>query len=215
MASEVQLEALRVLLVEDDGELVRALRRLFSVSGWSVESSSSLASARRRLASARFDVVLLDIKLRDGEGHELLPSIARQRPRPGVIVLSGSYEAEHALTLLGHCDAFVPKPVPGLLLQKLVRQVASLDRSRKSRSPLHEFAAHHDLSRNETEVLRVALAGGGQREASEELGCKPTSISTYWKRIFDKTQCRSQREVLGALLQFSVAGDEDEPRREP
>jgi DNA-binding NarL/FixJ family response regulator len=204
----LQTADLKVLLVEDDGELVRALRRLFEVVGWSVESSSSLASARRRLASSRFDVVVLDIKLPDGEGHSLLPSIVRHRPRPGVIVLSGSFEAEHALTMLGHCDAFVPKPVPGLLLQKLVREVATLDRSRRPHSPLREFAAHHDLSTKETEVLRIALAGGGHREACEELGCKPTSISTYWKRIFDKTRCRSQREVLGALLQFSVARDD-------
>lgn len=199
------MSELRLLLVDDDQDLVRAWRRLFEREGWSCDASTSLASARRRLSAASYDVVLLDLGLPDGQGHELLPAILRQPVRPAVVVLSGSYEAEHALLLLGNCDAFIPKPVPAEVLHKVLIEVAALDRRRQPRSPLAEFAASHDLSDTETTLLRIALEGGGVRESCERLGCKPNSVMTYWKRIFEKTACRSQREVLGALLRYSLA----------
>jgi hypothetical protein len=36
------------------------------------------------------------------------------------------------------------------------------------------------------------------------LGCKRGTITTYWKRIFRKTECHAQREVMAKLLRFGL-----------
>lgn len=68
----------RCLLVED----VEALRSLLSVllegSGYEISAAGSLADARRILnsqAGSRFDTVVLDLQLPDGDGLELLPEL--------------------------------------------------------------------------------------------------------------------------------------------
>jgi len=43
-------------------------------------------------------------------------------------------------------------------------------------------------------------------EAADEIGCAETTAYTYWRRIFDKTGLRSQREVIAAVLRQGSTG---------
>lgn len=58
----------------------------------------------------------------------------------------------------------------------------------------------HKLSRQEGRVLLAAVHGVADKKVADELGISRSTISTYWKRIFSKTSCRSQRDVLAHLL---------------
>ncbi|MDH0097427.1 CHASE domain-containing protein [Pseudomonas sp. GD04158] len=79
----------RVLHVEDDHDL----RLVVAEQGRELAEfvpAESLAEARRLLAEQRFDLVLLDLGLPDGNGLELVDELQRQRPRLPVAVLSAS-----------------------------------------------------------------------------------------------------------------------------
>ena len=73
---------------------------------------------------------------------------------------------------------------------------------------VRKYAAEHSLSPQETRVLAAAVSGTANKVAAGELSCNRSTISTYWKRIFSKTGCRSQREVLGHLIR-TMSGPSD------
>lgn len=197
---------LDVLVVEDNASLVRSYERLFRLWGWKMHSCDKLARARRRLAKHRYDVVLLDIKLPDGEATELLGPLRRQRARPAVVVMSAHYEAEHALVLMGQCDAFLPKPVAVDTLRRVIERAAVSDRGRVRASPAESFAQHHGLSERETEVLLAATQGHEDEAICKILDVQSGTVRTYWKRIFKKTGEHNQRNVMGAVLRFALGG---------
>lgn len=80
-----------VLVVEDDAAIARVLGIMLRRDGHLVTTASSLAEARRALAQSRPSVILLDIKLPDGSGFDLLDELApgtRLESVP-VVILSG------------------------------------------------------------------------------------------------------------------------------
>ena len=135
--------AARILYVEDE-ELNRALLR--AVLGRSPDlrlrsaalvEARTLAQARAILTEKELDIVLLDVRLPDGNGLDLLREIKSRTPDLGVVVMSASVlpeEREEAMK--AGSDAFVAKPyVPGDLLATLQRMlpVASATPSRRCR----------------------------------------------------------------------------------
>jgi CheY-like chemotaxis protein len=122
-------QAARILYVEDE-ELNRALLRAvlqrapdLRLRSAALLEARTLAQARAILTKQAIDIVLLDVRLPDGSGLDLLREIKSRNPNLGVVVMSASVlpeEREEAMKAGG--DAFVAKPyVPGDLLATLHR----------------------------------------------------------------------------------------------
>jgi two-component system response regulator HydG len=76
---------MRVLLVDDEPSIRRGVRRYLEHHGAQVTLAENLASARSAIATDCFDVMLVDLRLPDGEGLELV----REQPAiPSVIMTS-------------------------------------------------------------------------------------------------------------------------------
>ncbi len=82
----------RILHVEDDAD-IRHVTRAVLGSKVEVREAATLQEARELLRAERFDMVLLDIGLPDGDGLELLPLLAAQTP-PVPVALFSAQEAE-------------------------------------------------------------------------------------------------------------------------
>ena len=80
-----------VLVVEDDEAVARVLGIMLQRDGHSVTLAGSLSEARKALADRRPSVILLDMKLPDGSGLELLDHLAATAglEQVPVVVLSG------------------------------------------------------------------------------------------------------------------------------
>jgi DNA-binding response OmpR family regulator len=76
-----------VLHVEDDGDLHRLICAVGSAEA-KFDAARSLAEAREKLNQFRYDMILLDLKLPDGSGWELLAQLEGLDPPPPVLVLS-------------------------------------------------------------------------------------------------------------------------------
>jgi len=70
---------------------------------------------------------------------------------------------------------------------------------------LRAFASEFGLSKRQVEAVRYALGRHDDKEAATLMGCAPGTHSTHWQRIFAKTNCRSQRDVVAVFAQFAVA----------
>jgi two-component system KDP operon response regulator KdpE len=113
----VTADAARILHVEDESlnrSLLRAVlgrARDPRVAAARLDEAASLQAARGFLAGHHVDLVLLDVRLPDGNGLDLVREIRDRDPDLPVVVMSASvlpHEREEA-TRAG-CDAFVSKP---------------------------------------------------------------------------------------------------------
>ena len=92
--------------------------------------ASSLRAARARLAEHDVDIVLLDVRLPDGNGLELAAELmARgEGERPKVIVMSASVlPAEQAAAIAAGCDAFLAKPFRTAQLTGALASLAEME----------------------------------------------------------------------------------------
>src|SRR5258706_1246200 len=114
-----------ILIVDDEGGIVSSLKAALGREGYAVEGAASLAEGRARLREA-YDVVLLDVGLRDGDGLELLAEIAGAAPQTVVIMISGQATIDAAVraTRLGAYD-FLEKPIALERLLVLLRNATA------------------------------------------------------------------------------------------
>ena len=78
----------RILIVEDKDGLRRMLRQTLEGAGYPVVEASDGAEATRRLAEARYDLVVTDLKLPKRDGLEVLKAAREGDPESQVIVMT-------------------------------------------------------------------------------------------------------------------------------
>src|SRR5690606_26304255 len=86
----------RLLLCEDDPDIARVLAEALSDQGFQVTGAINLADAEAAIASNEFDALLLDLRLPDGNGLDLLRKLRSQARTQGlpVIIISGDRRPE-------------------------------------------------------------------------------------------------------------------------
>ena len=110
-----------VLVVDDDDSLRLLCRVNLELDGYRVFEAASLGEARRLLAEHSVDVILLDCRLGDGDGRELLRELRSTGDRPPVALFTGSEVVEASDRSLA--AGVIPKP---FALEDLAATVASL-----------------------------------------------------------------------------------------
>ncbi len=121
---------MKVLVVEDDEILRRALVHLLQQKAQQVAEADSVSEAAFQLAQD-FDLVILDINLPDGRGSELAEVLATKKPMPAVIAISGEATPSEAFHL-HECGviAYLPKPFSLTdfcdTLEQLIRRAPNL-----------------------------------------------------------------------------------------
>ncbi|HSW29701.1 MAG TPA: response regulator [Longimicrobiales bacterium] len=119
----------RVLLVDDDPEIRRAVSRLLMHSGYGCQVAASAEEADLRLSEERYDVCLLDIELPRMSGLEFLGWSLKRDPEMAVIMLTGLDAPEVALECLDHgARTFLVKPMEAPFLVRAVRDAVALRR---------------------------------------------------------------------------------------
>ena len=115
---------LRILLVEDHEPTLAVLHRLLRRAGDEVLTAGSVASALAVAEGAHFDVIISDLGLPDGSGHELMKQLLAIDPRLRGIALSG-YGMEEDLRRSEEAGFFTHliKPVKIEDLRQALRQV--------------------------------------------------------------------------------------------
>lgn len=100
-----------ILIIEDDPKICRLLSRIIGGLGHGVLAVNTLADGLARASAGRYDVVLLDLTLPDGNGLRILPDLASTPSAPEVIIVTGTGDQSGAEVAFksGAWD-FIPKP---------------------------------------------------------------------------------------------------------
>jgi len=112
-----------ILIVDDESGIRTGCRRALEPAGYSVDEAGSFKEGREKLASAMYDLVLLDVMLPDGRGIDLLPDIVARDPETIPIIVTGYATVEMAVNAIKHgAYDFISKPFTSDLLLLTVQQ---------------------------------------------------------------------------------------------
>ena len=100
----------KLLLVEDDPGIVKSLTEFLQSEGFLVDSASGQGSACRLLEENSYDLVLLDISLKDGNGFSLCKIIKSEYQIPVIFLTASSDEYSTVTGFELGADDYIPKP---------------------------------------------------------------------------------------------------------
>jgi serine phosphatase RsbU (regulator of sigma subunit) len=117
----VQNAPQRVLVVDDEEPLARVMARTLKSRGFECDVALSGAEARKLVEGKEYAIALLDVRLPDESGYELLEELRSIRPDTAVVMISGVDDPELGTAALEHgAYAYHVKPVGATQLYLLV-----------------------------------------------------------------------------------------------
>lgn len=112
-----------ILLVEDHDQTGRIMSRLLSSFGYDVEWAQSVDSALRAASLRKFDLVVSDLGLPDGSGHDLMVELRRQYGLKGVAISGYGMEQDLDRSARSGFLRHLTKPVTIEKLDAAIRDV--------------------------------------------------------------------------------------------
>lgn len=101
-----------ILIVDDDESTCRTLTLIFRKKGYKTETAGTGREAIDKAQGRFFNLALLDIKLPDTEGVELLAPLKEMHPDMVMITITGYASLETAIRALNHgASAYITKPL--------------------------------------------------------------------------------------------------------
>ncbi|MGB8649204.1 MAG: response regulator transcription factor [Mycobacteriales bacterium] len=201
-----------VLLV-DDHELIRqGLRRAFereddiTVSG----EAATVAEALELVESLSPDVVVLDVRLPDGDGLEAAKRIRASHPRTGIVILT-MYGGDGPLfsALEAGASAFLNKDAPSAEVVAAARHAAanptafsSADLAAAMRRRLEPTGPR--LSTREREVLTLLAEGLPIAALAAQLYISESTAKTHISKVYEKLGASNRAQALMVAIRLGL-----------
>jgi DNA-binding NarL/FixJ family response regulator len=200
------------ILIADDHLIVRAgLTTLlgkepgFVVSGGVQSGSEALAF----LEQQSVDVVLLDLRMPNKGGLDVLPDIVSRQDPPWVLVLSSfEYEEEIYRAAKAGARGYVTKDVSRAEIVEAIRKVAAgqLHFPHTIAARLAERESRTGLSPREHDILRMISKGLTNKEIGRALQISQFTVRNHVIHILEKLHASDRTEAVSIALQQGIIG---------
>lgn len=155
----------QVLLIEDNAATRFGFVRYFSKDGYQIFEASSLAEASAALVENRFDIMILDINLPDGDGIDFIKTARASDPSIPIIVITGQGDIPLAVQAMQRgADNFLTKPVDNAALSLFMRnmlEVSILKQQQSARKRLEKpDTFFFGTTRAMRDIHEMSLAAG-------------------------------------------------------
>lgn len=211
---------LRVLLV-DDHELIRqGLRRAFERAGdfEVVGEAGSIAGAVDLAETLSPDVAVVDVRLPDGNGLDVVRRLRASRDDVGLVVLT-MYAGDEQLfaALDAGASAFVAKDAPADDVVSAARHAATSPRSFTAADLAGAMQRRLTpsgprLSPREREVLQLLADGLGVAEISKRLYVSESTTKTHISKLYDKLGAANRAQAIMAAIRLGLVSTDDAGR---
>jgi len=123
---------LHLLIIDDNEELLYALRQLLRDAHYHVDIATTLSEGENHINQKKYDLILLDWILPDGNGPELLVRLRRQNILTPVLLFSSKKEVEEKVEALdGGADDYLEKPFSNIELLARIRALLRRESTQK------------------------------------------------------------------------------------
>jgi len=199
-----------VLVVDDHSFLRSGVEAILTSAGMEIVGSvSNGASALLEIPKANPDVVLLDIRMPNGNGVEVLQKLRKSGDNRPVVVLATEINDNELVSLVGSsADAILFKTCSEDELISTISTVASgksvFDRSLllKSRAVTESHAPAQGsgvLSPRENAIAELVSSGMRNREIGDQLGITEGSVKVHLHKIFAKLGVKTRTEMASCM----------------
>jgi diguanylate cyclase (GGDEF)-like protein/PAS domain S-box-containing protein len=164
--TEMRQEPPRILVVDDEPDMCWALENILRPAGYAVITTTSGAEAIEKAQGRFFNLALLDIRLPDMEGIELVAPLKEMHPDMVVMIITGYASLDSAVQALnGGASAYLTKPLNMDEVLATVREALEKQRliqeKRQAEEALRESEARYRaIVEDQTELICRFLPDG-------------------------------------------------------
>ncbi len=204
---------IQVMIIDDHEVVRRGIAEVVDRSeGLSViAEAGSVAEALRRAKLTLPDVALVDLRLPDGTGIDIIRGLAQESPETRSVVLT-SFDDDDALaeSLEVGAKAFLLKSVRGAEINEVIRAVAAgrvlLDERTVTRRRADHDDPTADLTPSERKVLDLIGDGLSNREIGERLGVAEKTVKNHITSLLAKMGMQRRTQVAAWVAGQRAAG---------
>lgn len=202
------------VMIVDDHEVVRRgiAEVIDRTDGFRVVAEAgSVAEAVRRATLVRPSILLVDLRLPDGTGIDILEKVATAVPESRAIVLT-SFDDDDALAaaLRAGAKAFLLKTVRGAEITDVIAAVAAGRTLLDERTVTRRRAGHEnpaaDLTPSERKVLELIGDGMSNREIAERLGVAEKTVKNHITALLSKMGLQRRTQVAAWVASQRASG---------
>ena len=164
------MQKMHVLLVDDEKEIVDAMKERLDLAGYSVTACYDAAQALKEVKSKEYDVALIDLVMVDTDGITAMHRLKLIRPRMECIVLSGQGTLRMAVEAMKQgAFEFLEKPCDHKLVTQTIDEAYARKHAHDKRI---RKAASKVFSRLEQAMVEITFAEAGQSGTTKEAPLK-------------------------------------------
>lgn len=144
----------RILIVDDEESIRKVLAAILEEEGYITETAKNGKEAIEKSEARFYNLALLDVRLPDMEGTELLTAIRETTPKMVKIIMTGYPSLQNAIEAVNKdADAYILKPFKVKDVLKTIKE--ELKKQRGARKYSEERVAEFIVARaKELEVMR-------------------------------------------------------------
>lgn len=212
-------DPIRVLLVDDHVIVREGLKMVLGrdarirIVGEAGTAQQAVSEARR----ANPDVVLMDIRLPDGDGVQACSDILGQCPQTRVLFLTSYADDDTVLAaILAGAHGYLIKEIGVEILVESIKRVAAgesiLDPAAtqrvlawvKTHGGASPDASREALSPQEQRIVALVADGKTNKEIAAELGLSPKTVKNYLSNIYQKLQITRRAQAAALFAKQSA-----------
>ena len=203
----------RLLIVDDEPNLLRAVAACLRAEGYEVCTARSGRDALVSLAESLPDLIISDVRMPGMDGHQLVQRI-RSSPRTAlipVIFLTAKDQREDRIDgFRTGVDAYVTKPFePDELLAVIGAIFNRVERTRVEFSRLlgtaeaaaPAYGGEHRLTESETRIAEAVARGLSNKEIAAEFGISVRTVENHVSHILAKKGFNNRVEIARLILE--------------
>ena len=202
----------RLLIVDDEPHLLRALEALFGAEGFEVTTARSGTEALMKLALGLPDLIISDIRMPGMSGYQLARHL-RDSPRtalvPIVFLTAKGESGDRIEGFRAGVDAYFTKPfVPGELLALVNNILSRVERTHAQIAKMigrseKQDAEFHDegLTEAENKIASSVARGLSNKEIAAQMQISVRTVENHITHILDKKHFSNRVEIARHVLE--------------
>lgn len=219
----------RVLIIDDDHANLEMLEQRLAAEGISSVMKQTGMEGVEAAQAERFDAILLDLRLPDLDGFEILSFLRQQHPTLPIIVMTAhGSEAIAVKALTEGATHYLIKPFNRKDLIHVLR--GAISRSKTSADRSHPDSVHllskraatfkpisdhadagsmktasiEELSHREIEIVTLMAQGLENKEIAEKLVLSEKTVGNHLSRIYEKLKVTNRTQAVVTCLQLDL-----------
>lgn len=193
-----------VLVVDDDPAVRDSLQAMLEAEGFRVYVFEDARAFLDALPAPSRCVALLDVRMPDMDGLELLAALGQRASAPPVIMITGHGDVPMAVEAmkLGAVD-FIEKPFAADTIVRSIREALATCRPASTATNETERRLAR-LTEREREVLEQLVVGRSNKAIALELGISPRTVEIHRARVMEKMQADSLSHLVRMALAAGI-----------